>query len=94
MNHLGHKLEEKVVGDGEQHSVGRLVHIYSTELAVIFRYLRCMWRHYLVLAVTDALIHECARLGFGELIEHALGYVLDNTFGDCILPAFGGEKHL
>ena len=89
MYHFGHELEEEVVGYGEQDTVGRLVDIDSAEVAVVLGDEGCMWRHYLVLAVAYALIHERASLWRRETIECGFGNVLDDTLGNGVLPALG-----
>ena len=94
MEHFGHQLEEEVVGDGKDYAVAGFIYVNRAEIAVVFRYLSRVRRHYLVLSVAHPLIHERASLRSCELIQCSFVYVLVYTLCDGVLPASGLEEHI
>ena len=93
MHHLWHQLEQEVVGYTQKDSVYRFVHVDCTEISVVFRNLCRMWRHYLVIAALDPLIHSQTSLRCRQLIHYCFVHVLEQAFLNGILPSGFFEEH-
>ena len=77
MHHLWHQLEQEVVCYAQEDSVYSFIHVDRAEISVVFRNLCCMWRHYLVIAALDPLIHSQTSLWCCQLIHYCFVHVLE-----------------
>ena len=94
MHKVRGKLEQQVIGYGQEYPVYRLVDIHRTEIPVVLRNLGSVRRAYPVTPVTYGLVHGNPRLRLAQLIQLRLADVLVNALRYGILPPPGLEEHL